>query len=211
MGFPRFATTLQAIAGGLKMRLRSVEDLALAMQWAHRLKAHKEAVEAERKIQTNAVNEAAAGALQVEVDGEAVPIEQLESALHCAIEKYVPDNKAVIFRDGIQTARFPSGEVSWKDQAAEVVVDPDTKAQVIADRLVKRAKVNESIAKVLEDAGLAGKIRVKCELDLATIKRLFKTGVLKKQQLPAGLVVTDPREVVVVKPYAGPERSDIAE
>lgn len=209
--FPKFKTNeLPELAGGRKPKLRSVTDLSSAMHSIAVIRQHRDAVEAERKRLTNNVNEEAAQNLQIAVDGESMPIEQYEAALLQAVEAYVPEHKDDIFEEGTQTARFPAGEVSWRDKNPEVELQEGVKAQEIADRLSKRANLPQSIMALLDEAGLAGKLRVKIELDFLTIKRLFKTGAMKKHQIPKGLIVTEPTEVVVVKPFTGPERSDQA-
>jgi len=199
--FPNFT----ASTFGAKPRLKTPADLAAAVAVIGSIDARTQAVEAHRKVQTDQLNEACAAELQMDVDGVLTPSDTYRSTLIAAIESYLPKAKQDIFGD-TQTARFPCGEVSYKSKSAAVALAESVKAAEVADKLAKRKKLMDLLNGLLEQTGLEGWLRLKFELDLSAIQKRFRSGKLKKKDLPTGLTVVAAGETYAVKPYAAPDR-----
>lgn len=185
-------------------------ELAEALRVVATLDARRKTVEAERDAAVHQVEQQTAAKLHVVVDGERITFDEWRANIIEAIERFVPKHKPEVFTDGKQTVRFPAGQVSYKRIAPAVRVDQDVKATDIAERLAKRKKLYEALDSLLKRLKLDGWLRINVALDLQAIQKRYADNQLKPKQLPAGLIVSDEREDITVKPLDQPERADAA-
>lgn len=195
---------------GKTPQIKNVEQLAQAVRCLSEIDARLSAVAAQRQAELDQVNLQWARALQFSLGKTSVPLEQYRAQVQAAAEEYVLQHKADVFTNGAQTTRFACGEVSYKEQPAQVALGEGVKPKEVADALAKKSKLKDALDTLLTTLQLTSWLKLSWSLDLAAIKSQFTRGKIDKRHLPNGLEVRPKREFVIIKPLTAPERSEAA-
>lgn len=178
--------------------LSQVQDAVKLLAW---FASRQQTVEAARDQSLALIRDQAAKELRVTVEGEPLTFAEYSAELETAIREYVATHPEPWAER--RTMEFPAGTVALKRQPQRIELESQTPTEFAAAVDAEHGLAAKVVA-WLKRQGLWPFCRLKLELNLSEIKRVYALGDITAEDLQRfGLRVVEAHDEVVVAPKVG--------